>query len=446
MVTRERVRKNIGSKFIGEIASRLISFSFNLVLARCLGATLYGRYSFAAAFAGIIALCGEFGLNILLTREVAKNKEHAGELVRHLAPLRVFLVLLVAGITAALGYFWAGRERIVEIVLLSGFMATNTMLDYHSSIFNAFERMGNDAGLRIVTRISVSVLGIIAILGGMSFWWILVAINLGNLLAVGAGSYWRKQLGLTWGWAWNWRLIKNTIKAAFPVGMAIISGVVYLYMDSIALEALGFSDALIGQYAAAAKILEASQGLPLVILGGIFPVAAELSSLQKTAVLVPFFEKVTRFCMLVCVPLAAVAALLSPRVALFLYGPEYVATGAALCLLAIGAPFFYSNLIASGLFVAQGSTWFVASFRLVTAMAKLSILWIVSPWLGVISPAVGMLAADGALFLFLLAYRSRKGLFSAKEKAVVTRVAWGIAGIGCLGGVTYYLSQMGVLD
>jgi O-antigen/teichoic acid export membrane protein len=424
---RERIRRNISRKLAGEVGSRLVSFVFNLVMARGLGASVYGRYNYAYAFAGLVALCGELGINTLITRQVAHDRSSAPTLLRSFAPLRLFTIALVALSTVMLALGSTDRSRLPEIALMSAFMAANALLDYHSAIFSAFERMGQDALMRIATRIAVSAAGIAAVLLGAPLLSVIAMVTLANILAAIGGFAWRRRLGLTFGATFDLAFIRATLASLVPMASSSIAGVLYFYMDSLALAGLGFSDAAIGQYSGASRILEASHALPLVIVGAIFPVAAELSRGGDPAVLAPFFTRVTRICLVLGAPLAAVSAVIAPLVARLLYGPGYTETGPALALLALSAPLYYSNLIAFHLFIAQGRLWTTAIIRGGAVAAKLGVLVLASRWVGAKSPAVGMLVADSALFLLLLAYRRRQGLSEPGERSLLLAVSGSLA-------------------
>ena len=419
---RERLRRNLTGKLTGEVGSRLVSFAFNLVLARSLGKADFGRYSYAYAFAGLIALCGELGLNTLLTREAARDREQAARWLRAFAPLRLLSISAVALGTIALALGIADRSRLLEIALMTVFMAANTLLDYHTAIFTAFERMGHDAGMRIVTRLTVALFGIGAVLLGAPLIQVMAAVAVGNSLSALNGWLWRRRVGLTFGLGWDPAFVARSLLMAIPMAAAWIGSTLYLYMDNLVLGALRFSDADIGQYSAAAKILEASQALPLIVVGGIFPVVAELSRTADHRAIAPFFTRVSRLCLVVGAPVAGVCAVIAPPVARLLYGAEYGATGPALALLALCAPLYFSNLIAIYLLLALGRPWTAAAFRLGASALKICIMLVTARFLGALCAAVGMLCADGALFVFVVFWRRARSLSEPGEAALILKV------------------------
>ena len=428
---RERLRRNISSKLVGEVASRLISFAFNLVLARGLGAEGFGRYAYAYAFAATLALCGELGLNTLLTQEAARNREKAADYIRRFAPLRLASVAIVAATTVGLAFGAADPSRLLEIALLAVFMGANTLLDYHTAIFNAHERMVQEAKMRVATRIGVSLAGIAAVALKAPLLGVIAAVSIANLLAVLAGAAYRRRLGLYFGARWEPRFVGRALATAVPVATASLAINLYFYVDNLLLEALGFADAAIGEYGAALKILEAAQGLPLVVVGGTFPVVAQLARSGTSQSLAPFFSRVSRLAMLVVLPASGVGAILSPPVARLLFGPGFEAAGFSLALLALATPFYFSNLVAIYLLIAAGRRWQASLSRLGALALKVALVVALTPSLGVAGAAAAMIATDGLLFFALFAGRCRAGLAEKGEGALLLKS--GLAAAAALG-------------
>ena len=431
----ERVQRNISRKFIGEVGSRAVSFAFNLALAHGLGKEAYGRYSYAYAFAGVLAMCGELGLNTVLTREVAKDRAAAPKFLAAFAPLRFVAVLGVAVVTILAAQQSATPDRFWEITLMAGFMAANTLLDYNTAILNAFERMKEEAAMRVATRITVSAFGIGAILLHQPLVHVIGAVAAANLMTVGLASELRSRLKLAFPAEWDGAFVWRTLVAAIPVAAAWFGIVLYFYMDALVLKALGMSDGDIGQYGAASKILEAAQGIPLVVVGGIFPIVAELSQKDGPSAAAPYFSNVARLCLVLGAPLAAIGAILSVPVARLLYGADFTLTGPALAILALSAPLFFSNLIAIYLLLAMGRRWEAASFRGAACLLKLGLLVIAAPAVGIVGAAAAMFVTDLVLFVLLLAYRLLQKLSHDGELVLTLQVAL----VTLLAGGAYWL-------
>ena len=69
-----RASLNIGFKALGEL-SRFAWAVLLILVARSLGGESFGRISFAYSFTYLFVLLTDFGLNILLVREVARDRK-----------------------------------------------------------------------------------------------------------------------------------------------------------------------------------------------------------------------------------------------------------------------------------------------------------------------------------------------------------------------------------
>jgi O-antigen/teichoic acid export membrane protein len=425
-----RIKQNVSRKLAGEVGSRMVSLALNVALTQGLGKAAYGRYTFAYAFAGIAAMCGELGLNTLLTREIARDRTSAAATVRAFAPLRMLSVSAVAVVTLAAAALSADAYRLPEIALLSVFMAGNTLLDYHCAILSAHERMGEEALVRIGVRTAVGLLGIGAILSGASLFPVLVALCGGNFVAALGAGVARRRLGVPSlasareeanvpGRASAGRMLADGL----PFAAAWWTIVVYFYMDSVLLERLGLSDSDLGQYGAAHKILEAAQAIPLVLVGGLFPIVAERAHGGNARAAAPYFAQTARASIVLGAPLAAVGAILAAPVSRLLYGDAYSETGRALALLALGTPFFFANLIAIYFFLAVGLRWEAALLRGGACLLKVFVILGAVRTMGVAGASLSLLVADAGLFAVIVVFRRARGLAEPGELGVFARVA-----------------------
>jgi O-antigen/teichoic acid export membrane protein len=70
----QRIFKNIGVLFIGQIAVYVFTFFYTVFTARYLGAEGYGTLTFALDFTSLLAIFSDFGLSTLMIREISRRK------------------------------------------------------------------------------------------------------------------------------------------------------------------------------------------------------------------------------------------------------------------------------------------------------------------------------------------------------------------------------------
>jgi O-antigen/teichoic acid export membrane protein len=125
---RDRLVKATTGSFGLRVAGAGFSFIINLLLARLLGVAGYGAYSYATAWIALLAVPGLFGLERLLTREIAVYRvQSAWNLMRGLllwADRTVLKVSFGLGLAAA-GVIWVFADRLgyqMATVLWLGFL------------------------------------------------------------------------------------------------------------------------------------------------------------------------------------------------------------------------------------------------------------------------------------------------------------------------------------
>ena len=87
----------------GQLFARVLDLVLYLVLARRLGVSAFGGFTYAMSFTLLFNVASDLGLTTVFTREVARTPQRTRELLRHaltikamLAPLTLALVLGIA--------------------------------------------------------------------------------------------------------------------------------------------------------------------------------------------------------------------------------------------------------------------------------------------------------------------------------------------------------------
>ena len=138
----QRFVKNIGSLFMSQILSYLISLVYTIYLVRYLGVENYGILSFALALISILGIFADFGLNILTTREISKEKSLTNKYLNNIFSLKILqvsiLIVLLVLIVKILGY----PSKIVYVIyFMLIFLIFSTFSSFFASIFQAYEKL-----------------------------------------------------------------------------------------------------------------------------------------------------------------------------------------------------------------------------------------------------------------------------------------------------------------
>src|SRR5437016_3278274 len=87
--------KNYAYKLAGEFGVRLLSTIFMLVLARAVGASDFGIYSTAFAFASVFSILIDLGTNPIITREIARHPHKRPQIIASVNFLKTITAVIM---------------------------------------------------------------------------------------------------------------------------------------------------------------------------------------------------------------------------------------------------------------------------------------------------------------------------------------------------------------
>ena len=92
------IAKNVASLYVGEILSQILTFFLVVSIARYFGDVGLGKYSFTFSFVAFFLIFADMGLLILLTKEVAKNRQLTRDYMTKTFTLKVILNIIAFSI------------------------------------------------------------------------------------------------------------------------------------------------------------------------------------------------------------------------------------------------------------------------------------------------------------------------------------------------------------
>jgi O-antigen/teichoic acid export membrane protein len=274
----QRLPRNTLTLIISNGGGALLSFILSVLIGRALGETGLGIYTTALAWVFPLWMIAEFGLETLITREVAANPADSAAYLRVAALARMliggglmFLLILAAPLLATEPQLVQGLRISAPLIVIGPFVSV------FSAIFRARQAMWPVALLNV---------GMLAVQVPLTA---LVFLNDGGVLAalvvnVATSS---GQLIAAWG-IYRARFMTRTrhivslqmgdvLRRAWPFALAAILSAIQLRMSVVLLEQLA-GTAVTGQYAAASRFVEAGRMLPSALFGALFPALSMLNA------------------------------------------------------------------------------------------------------------------------------------------------------------------------
>ena len=390
-----RIVKNFLSLSVATIFAQLLGFITIPYLARVLGPGNFGKLNFAGAISGYFSLIGNFGLNILGTRELARNKDKVEYYTGNVLALRLCLSVLSFGLLLLFVAFINKPLQIKYLILLYGlaFFPSALLIDW---VFQGMERM-EYIGVSRIFRVILNV-GLVLLLIKSSEQLLLVPcfsvlasfLPLGFLIFAFIRRFGKLRL------KFDLVSMKDLIKQALPIGISLLMIQIFYNIDTVM---LGFmrSNEEVGCYNAAYKII-----LLLIWIAGayhdaIFPMISHyyktsLASLKKLQ------SYTAKLMVTLALPLAVGGTILAKPLMNLIYGSRYDSSVIAFQILIWAVFIIYINSgYSRGILACSKEKWYVVGVA-VPAIVNLISNFILIPPLGLSGAAIATVLAEASGF------------------------------------------------
>ena len=258
----------------GQVISSLLSMALMVLVSRSLGDIEFGRITLALALATIVGIGIDVGLSQVLTRVLARERTLTRPyLARAAAVLAgVGAVAYVALPLIARGLGYTGEVQLLCVVLgvLMVGEGASTVL---TAVFQAHERMTLPAVSRIAANVVALGLAIPLLRGGAPA--IAAALTAGTLVRLAILALGVRRLegfALPAGPTPRWR---DLVHAGLPFFAAQGLGMFVVRINVVMLGNMT-TEATVGWYGVAARVVEALNFIPLVMTAATFPVLSRL--------------------------------------------------------------------------------------------------------------------------------------------------------------------------
>lgn len=399
----------------GLLAARLCQPVFAFLLfgsaARILDERSFGAYVLLMSMVMLFQACANLGLVPLMTRELAKDLDHAGAYLGGAA-----LVMIPASLLSwvlfppVLSLIGASAETSRLGWILGASLPFTTVILAVEALFVAHGRPGSIVSQNLyenIVRVAVS-LTLLFMGYGVSM---LLAVY---VLTRAAGACFillrLRRLPGALPVTPSKPVARMLLKGLPLYGLMSMAAMLFFKVDIIAISALQ-GETMVGQYGAAYRLLALSLLLPDSFVAALFPRLSKVCADERHALpdLVPRFARLILALEIpLCLTMAGGAGLLMT----LLYGQPFAATAPTLAILALILPFHTMNGLLGYLLQADGNERTALVLVLCGVAANLVLTYPLTMAFGIAGAAAGVLSATVILSLAHLraVHRSVPGL------------------------------------
>lgn len=438
--TAQRAARNAAALALSSIASKGLLFLWQLILARWLGAEGYGTYGTIGALLAIGAAIPEFGMGMIVIRDVANRPQDAN---RYLAATLTMQPLL-----AAVGYavlmvsaFLLGYDTTLRALL--ALAAVNLLVDAlgnmcHNQLL-AMERMIIPA---IISAVHIAALvllagGALAVGGGL--WGLYAATLIAGLGR--AAVYWIALLrhGARPVFPADRGIMRGLLRDGWPLAITAFLALSYQHADKLVTTAL-IGEKGTGQLTAGFVIVfGVIELLSTTVLVAVFPLMSRTWGSGHRAMFDFMLEKLAFFNLMVSLPISVFTSLLAVPLAAGIFGDEYTQTADVLrVLIWYTVVTMVVNVFAQALVITNRQRRLMI-IRVSGLALNIALLLVLLPVLDVPGAAVATLIAESVLLVAAVGSFT----FPADWWARVINHLWRLALVGAVtAGVVFVLRDV----
>ncbi|HVM90768.1 MAG TPA: flippase [Verrucomicrobiae bacterium] len=342
-----------------QVAGKVLSTGFGIaliaLLTRQLGQVGFGMYSTANAFLQIFALLLDLGLNVTL---IALLGEHAGDAAYEkrclsaLFTLRITLAIVILGLIAplvalAFPYSWELKLAIFALTASFIFPSLNQVVTGAQQRYLKLAMTAIAENVGRVIALSGVLLAPVLGWGLVPLMWVISFAGFANFLV----NYLATRRYAPLSWNWDPAFWKMAIHRSWPIGVSIAFGLAYFKADTLILS-LVRSQAEVGLYGAAYRVLEVLITIPFMYAGILLPLLANAHAKKDEARFRMLVSGSLDVMLLLAIPMVVGTWLLGPPLMGLIGGPEFIASGEVLRILIIAVAVIFVNTIFSHVVVA----------------------------------------------------------------------------------------------
>ncbi len=423
--TARRAARNAAALAFANVMTKGALFAWQIALARLLGAEEYGVYGTIGALLAIGAAIPEFGMGLIVLRDVSRRPQEAPRYLG--ATLTLQPALAAAGYALLLAAAWLlGYSG--EIRALLALAAVSLLVDAlgnmcHNQLL-AQERMV------LTSLISVGHIAALLTLGGAALWaggglWGLYAAT----IAAGLGRaavYWAAlvRTGVRPALPADRALMRVLLRDGWPIALNALLFLAYQHVDKLATTALLGTEGTGQLMAGFVIVFGVIELLSTTVLVAVFPMMSRMWGEGQTQLFQVLMEKLAFFNMLVSVPIAIFTSLLAVPLSALLFGAGFTKTASVLeVLIWYTVVTMVNNVFAQALLI-QNRQRHLLLIRTVGLALNLGLLFVLLPVLDVQGAAVATLIAECVILVALVRSFTFPADWWARVRNHFWRLAW----------------------
>ncbi len=377
----------------------------------------------------------DFGLGILLTREVSRDRSQANRYLTNATILRIVLWLVslipFGLIAAAFVAIWDVRvDAALTLGLLMFGLLPSTVSASLAFLFNAYERFEYRVAVDVLTRIVSITLGVIVLLLGYGYVGLGMASVLTNLFTLVVFYFLVRITLFVPRWEPDRKLVRWMVFESYPLMLNNLLSSLFFRIDAMILPTLKSVEVL-GYYNTAYKFVDALNFIPSNFTLAIFPALNRMAVSSRDAMLRAYLLSL-KVLLWISLPITVGTLFIAHELIDLTGGSAYLPHSAiALQVLIWFLPFSFVNSVTHYVLIALGQQRFLTKAFVIGVAFNVIANLIAIPRLSYIGAGLVTILSEIAL-LIPFYYCLRNNLASIPFWSLVWRPAFAAGVMGVL--------------
>ncbi|MBS4027436.1 MAG: flippase [Ignavibacteriales bacterium] len=278
MGTASRIRWNSLFSFLSQVIRLGTNMIMFIGIARFYGAEAFGQFTTAHTFTSLFFIVADFGFDLLLSTEVARNQTRAKEILERYLPLKLVFTFTAVVLMSTLAFFGSQSEstKMLMYIFSLGIIG-NSLANFFFALMKGYEQLQHETKISFFQNLLLLV--VLLTLGLLHTPIVYVAIAFvvsrfaGLVLIYFSSIRVLKFPSISFSLE-HW---KETLVQCLPFGFNLLFGTLYFQLDTILLS-YWKGDYEVGIYQAAMKLLVLVLIIPEVIINAMLPVLSRFHS------------------------------------------------------------------------------------------------------------------------------------------------------------------------
>ncbi|MCL4395063.1 MAG: polysaccharide biosynthesis C-terminal domain-containing protein [Chloroflexi bacterium] len=353
------VAKNSLLPMATSLVMKAFPFALALLSLRILGPTGTGRYAWAVTVFFFASTITDFGLGILVTREVSRDLTQANRYLTNTIVLRVILwaLALVPFGLMPLIYHVTPDTTLTFGLLMVGLLPSSLSASL-AFLFNAYERFEYRVAVDFMTQVLSFALQAVALLLGFGIVGLASASIATNLFTLGVFYYLVRRSLFVPRLELDRSLIRWMFFESYPLMLNNLLSSLFFRIDVLILQPLK-GDAVVGYYKTAYSFIDNLNFIPSNFTLAIFPALTRYAASAKDAMLRAYILSL-KLLLWIALPITAGTIFVSRELITIIGGTAYLPDSAlALQVLIWFLPFSFINSVTHYVLIALGQQRFL---------------------------------------------------------------------------------------